>query len=162
VKKPRKGKTERNKETKMKTEIETKLEELALKKTIPFCYGCYKDAPTGRCITCGSDDLMRHLPAVGVEYGTDWVIKNILEEELTPVDLDSAFEDFMRECYPETSIVGFITNVDTISAIKELDPVAWRYAQSDWESQEESEENLITFDNGVTYYRLEDLEELTS
>jgi hypothetical protein len=71
----------------MKTEIETKLEELAFKRTIPFCYGCYTEAPSGRCKTCGSDDLMRLMPSVGVEYGTDWVIKQILLEELTPVNV---------------------------------------------------------------------------
>ena len=144
----------------MKTEIETKLEELALKKTIPFCYGCYKDAPTGQCLTCGSDDLMRHMPSVGVEYGTDWVIKNILEEKLTLVDLDEAFENTVRECYPETTTIGFLKDYDTVSAMKELDPIAWKCAQSEWESQEESEKIIISFDGGSTYYRMTDIEGL--
>ena len=144
----------------MKTEIQEKLEELAFKKTIPFCYGCYKEAPNSQCLTCGSDDLMRHLPSVGVEYGTDWVIEHILSEELTPVDLDVAFEDSMRECYPETITIGFLKDYDTVSAMKELDPVAWNCAQSEWESQEAEEGIIVSLNNGSTYYWTYDLESL--
>ena len=144
----------------MKNEIQIKLEELAFKKTIPFCYGCYKDAPSGQCSLCGSDDLMRHLPGVGVEYGTEWVIKHLIEESLTPVDLDESFEECMRECYPETTTVGFLKDYDTVSAMKELDPIAWRCAQSEWESNEADEGTLMSFDNGSTYFRTSDVEGL--
>jgi hypothetical protein len=143
----------------MKTEIETKLEELAFKRTIPFCYECYKEAPSGRCTTCGSDDLMRLMPSIGVEYGTEWVIKHILRDELTAVDLAEAFENFIRECYPEATNIGFLQNYDTVSAMKELDPVAWRCAQSEWESQEESEEIILSFDGGLLYYRTSEIED---
>jgi hypothetical protein len=142
----------------MKTEIETKLEELAFKRTIPFCYGCYKEAPSGRCTFCGSDDLMRVMPSIGVEYGTEWVIKHILRDELTAVDLAEAFENFIRECYPEATNIGFLQNYDTVSAMKKLDPVAWRCAQSEWESQEECEEIIMSFDAGTTYYQTSDIE----
>ncbi len=53
----------------MKSEIQKNLEKLAFKRTKPFCYQCYKVAPTGRCTHCMSDDLMRELEGVGVEYG---------------------------------------------------------------------------------------------
>ena len=82
----------------MKDEIQQKLEQIALNRSIPFCYGCYKEAPTGCCKTCGSDDLMRLLPEVGCEYGTSWIIKHILETELDAVDLEEAFEESVREC----------------------------------------------------------------
>ena len=42
-----------------KKTILKKLEALAFQETTAFCYGCYKKAPTGRCETCGTDDLMR-------------------------------------------------------------------------------------------------------
>lgn len=71
----------------MNTEIKEKLTELAFKKSQSFCYQCYTVAPTGTCVTCGSDDLMRHVEGVGVEYGTDWVIEHILSTELKTVDL---------------------------------------------------------------------------
>lgn len=63
-------------------EIKNKLTELAFERTTPFCYSCYELCPSGRCKNCGSDDLMRHLEGVGVEYGTDWVIESIVSEEL--------------------------------------------------------------------------------
>jgi hypothetical protein len=54
------------------SELKTKLEKLAYQITQPFCYHCYKTAPTGVCESCHSDDLMRELSGDGVEYGTDW------------------------------------------------------------------------------------------
>ena len=82
----------------MKSEIQQKLEQLAYERTTPFCYGCYIKAPKGVCPKCHSDDLMRHLDGVGVEWGTDWVIKHILQEELTSVDIDETFEESVRQC----------------------------------------------------------------
>ena len=53
-------------------EIQEQLSQLAMNHSRPFCYTCYRTAPTGRCVTCGSDDLMREVPGVGVEYGGQW------------------------------------------------------------------------------------------
>ena len=50
-------------------------------------------------------------------------------------------------CSPEETKVGWLT-VDTVSTIKEMDPVSWRIAKSEWIDQEESEENLVSFDDG--------------
>src|SRR5690606_34207885 len=114
VKRPHKGKTKT--ETRrlfMKTEIQQKLEKLAFARTTPFCYGCYVKAPKGVCPECHSDDLCRHMDGVGCDWGTDWVIKHILEEELTPVDADETFEDSIRSCYPEETQVGWMT-FDTV------------------------------------------------
>jgi hypothetical protein len=146
------GQTKRNGDNFMKSEIQDKLHQLALKKSIPFCYGCYKEAPTGRCECCGSDDLMRLLPSVGCEYGTEWIVQHILETELTPVDTEGAFEESVRECYPEETKAGWMT-FDTVTLMKSQDPISWNLARAEWESFEEEEENLITFDNGSTYYR---------
>ena len=49
--------------------IESNLKSIAYKKSIPFCYSCNKEAPSGVCKTCHSDDLMRLIPGVGCEYG---------------------------------------------------------------------------------------------
>ena len=135
----------------MNQEIHEQLKQLAFKRSIPFCYSCYKEAPTGCCKTCGSDDLMRLLPGVGCEYGTDWIIKHILETELEAVDLEETFEESMRECYPEETKVGWMT-FDAVTLMKENDPVGWRCALVDYESQEESEGNILSFDGGSTYY----------
>jgi hypothetical protein len=136
----------------MKSEIYKQPETLAFERSIPFCYGCYTEAPSGCCQSCGPDDLMRLLPDVGCEYGVDWIIKHILETELTPIDLEEAFEQFVRECYPEETKVGWMT-FDTVRLMKECDPVGWRCILADFESQEDSEGNVVSFDSGSTYYR---------
>lgn len=94
----------------MKTEIQNKLNQLAIKKSIPFCYGCYKDAPTGRCGCCGSDDLMRKISGVG------WM------------------------------------TFDTVTLMQSQDPISWKLACGEWESMEEDEGSILSFDNGSTYY----------
>jgi hypothetical protein len=134
----------------MKDELTKRLNTLALKVSRPFCYTCYKDALSGRCVTCGSDDLMRHLPGNGVEYGTGWIVPEILEE-IEAADTDSLFEDSVRGCYEEETKIGWLT-YDTVSAIKELDPISWDIAKGEWLDNEEGEEILVSFDNGSTYY----------
>lgn len=99
---------------------------------------------------------MRLLPGVGCEWGTDWVIRHILETELDAVDLEEAFEESVREFYPEETTVGWMT-FDTITLMKESDPVGWRCALADHISNEESDGTIISFDNGATYYRTEDV-----
>ena len=66
----------------MKSEIQERLEQLAFKRTNSFCYSCYKAVTASNCPSCGTDDFVRELPGVGVEFGTDWVIRQILSEEL--------------------------------------------------------------------------------
>ena len=79
------------------------------------------------------------------------MIKHILETELEPVDLDAAFEEMVRECYPEPTKVGWL-DLDTVMVLKEMDPVSWSCAQSEWESQEADEGNIVSVDGGTTYY----------
>jgi len=134
-----------------------RLKTIAFQKTDPFCYGCYQFAPTGRCPICGSDDLMRHLNGVGVEYGTDWVIRHLVAESLTPVDEDAAFEESVSQLYPEEVTIGWIT-VDTARAIRELDPVSWDLARSEWIDAEVSDGNLLTFDHGGAYFWQSDVQ----
>lgn len=47
---------------------------------------------------------------------------------------------------------------DTVTLIKEMDPISWRCAISEYESNEESEENIVRFDSGSTYYLMHDIE----
>ena len=144
----------------MKTEIQHKLEKLAYQKTVPFCYSDYIECRSGVCPKCGSDDLQRLLKGVGNDWGTSWVIEEILREELTPVDVDQTFEDSMRECYPETTTIGYLT-YDTVSGLQILDSVAWELAKSEYIDSLESDEQIMSFDNGSTYFWIHDLETLT-
>ena len=143
----------------MNTEIQKKLEQQALKRSVAFCYQCYRQAPTGRCVTCGSDDLMREMAGVGCEYGASWIVEEILRAELTSVNTRAAFEESVSQCYPETTKIGWL-ELDTVSVLKEMDPVSWRCALAEWESQEADEGNIVSFDNGSTYYWRHEIEEL--
>lgn len=135
----------------MKEKIQGKLERLAQLKSVPFCYGCYKEAPKGKCQSCGSDDLMRLVRGSGCEYGYDWIIEKILKEFET-VDVDEKFEEYVRECYSEVVKVGWI-EVDA-SIIKHLDPVSWQLAKNEWLDYEVEDEMMVTFDGGETYFDL--------
>lgn len=143
----------------MNSELRQQLKNLALKRTIPFCYSCYQQAPTGVCKSCHSDDLMRLLPGHGCEYGLEWVIAAILREELTPVDTASAFEEFVRSCYPEEIRAGWMS-FDAVSVMKEMDPISWELAVSEYESQEADEGNIVGLDNSSTFYSRTDIEDL--
>lgn len=141
----------------MNSELKSKLEKLALQKSKPFCYSCYRACPAGVCPTCHSDDLMR-LTLNGCEYGLDWVIEEILNENLSSIDIDEAFEESVRSNIEnETIQVGWM-KLDAITVMKEQDPTSWRIAKSEWESFEESEENIISFDNGSTYFWTHEIE----
>ncbi|MDG6220418.1 MAG: hypothetical protein QCI38_03095 [Candidatus Thermoplasmatota archaeon] len=111
-------------------ELYEKLEKIADKRTMPFCYLCYVDAPGGRCARCGTDDLMRHLSGVGVEYGYEWVIEHLIRQEVEDIseeDQESLFMDFIDDCYNEETKIAFLT-VNTAWAVKQLDPLAFEMA----------------------------------
>jgi hypothetical protein len=103
---------------------------------------------------------MRELEGVGVEYGTDWIISHILNTELSPINLDESFESMMEECYGGTTKIGWL-EYDTVSAIKELDPVSYRMAKSE-HADSLLEDQACSFDGGETLYTLQDLEDLVS
>lgn len=135
------------------------LAQIAQIKSVPFCYSCYSKAPSGHCTICRSDDLMLEYPGCGVEYGTEWIIREILREHLTPANTSEAFEQSVTVCYPETVKIAWI-EYDTVSALKELDPVSWDLAHTEFIDNEASDGNLVTFDNGATYYWTTEVEQL--
>ena len=138
----------------MKAEIETKLEEMAMRETTPFCYLCYCDCPKGLCIRCGSDDLMRRLPGCGVEYGVDWVFEYLLSD-LESVDIEEIFEGMLEDVYGETAKVGPL-EVDMASTLKN-DSVWWRTAK--WEYLDSLLEDEMLTEIKGKYYWTSDLED---
>lgn len=143
----------------MKTEIMKKLKKMAEDRTIPFCMSCYVKAPKGVCPFCHSNDLAKWMDGVGLDWGLDFAIKHILEEELTPIDMDEVFEDFLRSCYPETTEVGWM-NFDTIEVMKSQDLTSFRIARVEYIDSLEADGEIITFDNGSSYYWGYDFEAL--
>jgi len=93
---------------------------------------------------------MRSTPN-GCEYGLDWVINEILNEKLVPVNTEEAFEESVRSTLEkETVTIGWMS-FDAVTIMKELDPISWKIAKSEYETIEESEGNIVSFDNGSTY-----------
>ena len=135
------------------------LEALAFQESIPFCYGCYVKAPTGKCDNCESDDLMREMDGVGCEWGTEWVVEEILKEHLEPVNQTEAFEDMIEGCYPTETKVGWL-ELNTVDILKTMDEISWDIAQDEYISSLEEEEEVMSFDNGSTYYWTNEIEEL--
>ncbi|MBC85866.1 MAG: hypothetical protein CL677_01710 [Bdellovibrionaceae bacterium] len=141
----------------MNKEIYERLENLAFKETIPFCYSCYKYAPTGRCKTCFSDDLMRHLEGVGVEFGTGWVIKALLEECLEQPDFEEIFEQSIDDCYGEEVRVGWLT-LNPAQIIKNEDPISWEMAKSEYIDSLVEDGEIFEFSGN--YYWVNEIEAL--
>jgi hypothetical protein len=94
---------------------------------------------------------MFELPGIGVEYGTEWLLQEILREHLTPANTLEVFEQSVADCYPETVKIGWI-EYDTVRALKKLDPVSWNMAHGEWVDVEVSDANLKTFEGGSNHY----------
>ena len=142
----------------MNDEIRELLDKAVMAKTIPFCYQCYREAPSGVCPRCGSDDLMRLLPGYGCEYGTESFYSNILSElNIEPVDTsDDAFEDYLDELYGEVKIADFY--YDTGRILRYGVPGDFKYLKDEYFSEGGGE--FIKIGNDL--YRVEDLEEKLS
>ena len=136
--------------------IHGRLQEAAYKITDKFCYSCYKVIKDDVCPNCWTDDFMRHLSGVGVEYGTEWVIEHLLKTKLTPVDGEELFEEMLDECYPEVKIGNCTFSPSQV--IKGLDPICFEIG---------AKENLATlaedgqlYDYNGDYYQMHDIEEM--
>ena len=81
-----------------------RLQELAHEQSRPFCYSDYitvePDAEGNAvCPRCGSDDLMREVPGVGVEFGYDWIVDHIVTTDGERVDVEELYRNLLDETY---------------------------------------------------------------
>ncbi len=136
--------------------LHARLESAAYKKSDNFCYSCYKVVDGEFCPTCHSDDFMRHLSGVGVEYGTEWVIQHLIEQHCTAVDGEDLFEEILDECYPEVT-VGCCT-FSPSAVMKELDPTAFRIGAQ--ENLDSLAEDSQLYETGGEYYTTHEVEEM--
>jgi len=137
----------------MNDELKEKLTALAFDMTDNFCYSCYKVVKSDKCPSCGTDDFMRHLEGVGVEYGTDWVIEHLIKEHCNPIDAEQEFEELLNGCYEPVKI-GFC-EWDAGHVMKELDPVSFRCGVSDMLSDDEQ---YVEID--CQYYQVYEIENM--
>ena len=110
-------------------DLRMRLEVLAFDLTDNFCYGCYRVVKDDHCPLCDSDDFMRHLDGVGVEYGIDWVIEHLIEEHCSPVDAEEQFEELLNETC-ETIRIGSL-EYEPGYVLRNIDPVSFRCGVSD-------------------------------
>ena len=142
-----------------KETIYNQLTALAFQVSKPFCYLCYREVKTSHCPKCGTDEFMRLMEGIGVEYGTEWVIEEILKEHLKPVNQDKTFESMIEDSYPTDTKVGWM-DLNTADVLKTMDEVSWDMAKDEYISSLEEDEEVISFDNGSSYYWTSDIEEL--
>ena len=102
---------------------------------------------------------MREYPGIAVEFGTDWIISEILREHLSPVDTEQSFEDYVSDCHPDPVKIGWI-ECDAATTIKLLDPLSWRLALDEWLDSAAEDGTLYTIDGGSTHYWKIDVERL--
>jgi hypothetical protein len=134
-------------------DLKEKLTALAFDMTDNFCYSCYKVVDGDRCPGCGSDDFMRHLDGIGVEYGTDWVIEHLIKEHCSPIDEEEQFEELLSETC-ETVKIGSL-EYDPGYVLRNIDPVAFRCGVSDMLADDEQ---FIEVDG--QYYQVYDIENM--
>ena len=139
-------------------EITEALNKIAYKLSTPFCYQYYIKCPKGRCQQCGSDDLMLVTGSDGPEYGPEWIVENLISNELTEVNIEEAFEEMMNECYPENTQVGWLS-LNVADTIKTMDPISWQLAASEWANNEWESGIFYSFDEGSTLYRSYEIED---
>ena len=63
----------------------------------------------------------------------------------------------IEDSYGETVTIGFMT-LSTITVMKDQDPVCWNIALDEYIDGLVQDEQLVTFDNGSTYYWINDVE----
>ena len=141
------------------TELQTiraRLEQAAFKATDNFCYSCYKVVHGDRCGDCFTDDFMRHLAGVGVEYGTEWVIEHLISQHCQPVDSEEMFAEMLDECYPQVTVGNCTFSPSAVMA--ECDPVAFRIGVS--ENLDSLREDCQLYELNGDYYNITDIEDM--
>ncbi len=127
---------------------------LAQQESTPFCYQCYAKAPSGTCSGCGSDDLMRITGDNGPEYGFDWIIKDLIENNLSEVETGSFLVDFIDELYPKI-VIGSVYFLAS-EVLKTCDPVSWGIFEDEELASRVNDGEMIQIDG--KYFRTHELE----
>lgn len=132
-------------------DLRIRLSVLAFDLTDNFCYSCYRVVKDDHCPVCGSDDFMRHLTGVGVEYGTDWVIEHLIQEYCEPVDSEEEFEELLDQTC-ETVKIGSL-EYEPGYVLRNIDPVSFRCGVADMLADSDQYAEI-----GGEYYRISDIE----
>jgi hypothetical protein len=107
------------------------------------------------CPKCGSDDLMREVDGVGVEYGIEWVMEHIVENEGERADIEELYRDLLDECYPPVKFGQLEYSPSQV--LESVDPVAFRVGVNEYADSEIEDGRLIELSG--KYYRLDGVTE---
>lgn len=134
------------------------LKEKAHDLSRPFCYSDYMTVEENedgefRCPKCGSDDLMREVEGVGVDWGYDWVIDHLVETEGEKVDIEELFRELLDEIY-EPIKFGELEYSPSL-VLEAVDPTAFRMGCND-NADSLMEDDQLVYLNG-SYYRVDSL-----
>lgn len=136
--------------------IKEALKDRAYNISRPFCYSDYMTVEADeegnyRCPKCGSDDLMREVEGVGVEWGTDWIMDHIVETEGETVDIEELYRDLLDEVYEPIKFGELEYNPATV--LESVDQTAFRVGCNDY-ADGLIEDGQLIYLNG-NYYRLD-------
>ncbi len=134
--------------------IKEQLTERAYDESHAFCYSDYRRVEANedgeyRCPKCGSDDLMRELEGVGVEWGTDWIIEHLVREEGEEVDIAELYRDLLDEIYDPIKFGELEYSPSMV--LESVDRVAFEMGCDEYADSELDDGRLIEL-NG-SYYR---------
>lgn len=138
--------------------IKEALKERAHDLSRPFCYSDYITVEENEegdyiCPKCGSDDLMREVEGVGVEWGYDWVIDHIVETEGEKVDIEELYRDLLDEIYEPIKFGELEYSPSHV--LESVDPTAFRIGCNDYADSLMEDGALVCLKG--TYYRVDDL-----
>lgn len=133
--------------------IKAALKDLAHEQSRPFCYSDYMavevDASGNAvCAKCGSDDLMRELPGVGVEYGYEWIMEHIVSCDGEHVDIEEMYRDLLDEVF-EPIKFGELT-YSASHVLESVDSVAFNMGASEYADSLVEDGSLIEL-NGAYF-----------
>ncbi len=139
-------------------EIKEKLKEMAHEASRPFCYSDYVRVEADengqyRCPKCGSDDLMREVEGVGVEWGYDWVMEHLVETEGERVDIEELYRDLLDDIYEPIKFGELEYSPSQV--LEAVDPVAFRIGAQDNADSAVEDSQMVCL-NG-SYFRISDL-----
>jgi hypothetical protein len=136
-------------------EIKEVLKERAYEVSHPFCYGDYIRVEANEngeyfCPKCGSDDLMREVEGIGVEWGTDWIVDHLVAAEGEVVDISESYRDLLDEIYEPVKFGDLEYSPSTV--LEAVDSVAFNIGCNEYADSEIQDGRLIEL-NG-SYYRM--------
>src|ERR1700733_4796100 len=115
--------------------IKEALKEKAQDISRSFCYSDYcvveaNEDGENFCPKCGSDDLMREVEGVGVEWGYEWIRDHIVETEGEKVDIEELYRDLLDEVYEPIKFGELEYSPATV--LESVDPTAFRMGCNDY------------------------------